>query len=146
METKKCSKCKKELPISHFYQKKDGEYDYLCKQHRKANIIDDQPYTVLESCKYFDIPFIEYEWFHLVNVTMHRCVSHKMQYDTIFGKYLSKMKLKDFQNYTYKDSSYINSIIKEKGIANTEGYREEFLPKDIKEYFDITSGRENNED
>jgi hypothetical protein len=153
METKKCPKCGRELPISHFYQKKDGEYDYLCKEDRKGNIIDNKPWTALEACKYFDIPFIEYEWFSLVDHRRrHRNTSIKDYFfikgDTIFGKYLSKMKLKSFQNYTYEDSSYINSIIKEEKtpiITNIEKYIDEFLLNNEKEYFNITKGRKNNE-
>ena len=142
MKTKRCLECEKELPISNFYQTKTGEYDWLCKQHRKENIIDNQPWTALDACKYFDIPFIEDIWFSMVDSAMHNCVSHKKQYDTIFGKYLSRMKLKSLQNYSYKDSLYLNNI--SYGIKEVaEKYRKEFLPLKIKEYFDITNGRKN---
>ena len=114
MKVRKCLKCHKELPIHNFYQKKTGEYDFLCKEHRKEEIFDDQLWTVLDACKYFDIPFIEDKWFHLVFSTICSCISHKRQYNTVFGKYLSKMYSKDYRNYTYEDSFYSKDLINEK--------------------------------
>lgn len=137
-EFKECLDCKKILPIKYFYENKNSKYDYLCKDCRCKKIYDDKPWTVLDSCEYFDIPFIELEWFSMVEKEMYKCVANKKQYTTIFPKYLAKMKLKSWRSFSYKDSKELNYLNNEDYYHNKiNEYRKKFFSYDIREYIDI---------
>lgn len=99
-----CEYCGKELDLSEFWTFKDGHPDSICKNCRKEAIDDNRPETFLPLMKMFDIPYIEEEWKNLV----------KRQKETVFGRYLNKMKLFGFKMYTFKDTDYLNSVRKAK--------------------------------
>lgn len=144
-ELKECLECKRELPLINFFLKKNNkDRDYLCKDCRCKKIYDDKPWTVLDSCEYFDVPFVELEWFYTVEREMYKCVRDKKQYTTIFPKYLSKMRLKGWRSYSYKDSKELNYLSNEDYYHNKiNKYRANFLPYDIKKYIDIIKETKN---
>lgn len=51
-------------------------------------------------CKKFDIPYFEKHWIHLLQVALTK--GQDVNY--VFGKYLNKMKLKNFKHLNFEDS------------------------------------------
>lgn len=89
----------------NFYKYKDGTY---CPIYRKDinDLIDVfQPQTILPWCKIFNIPFIVSEWCHL----LYKKLLHGKELNgSIFGQYLTLMKLQGWRNFTFKNSDDIN--------------------------------------
>ena len=110
---KKCSMCEKYLPESSFYVLKNGYIDILCKKCRCKGCSDDKPWTFFPIMIYYDIPYIEKEWLELIKHQIKRAISNNGQYSSVFGKYLSKMKLCSFKNAGFKDSAWFNNNFQE---------------------------------
>ena len=94
-EMRYCSKCNKTMADSNFYQYKDGTKCELCKACLTMHINNFEPDTFLWILEKFDIPWLPWEW----NVLRDRAYQkdpYKMNGMSVFGKYLSKMKLKQF--------------------------------------------------
>ena len=90
-----CNKCNRTLDEDSFYTYKDGTKCELCKACLTLHINNFEPDTFLWILEKFDIPYIEPEW----NVLRDRAYQkdpYKMNGMSVFGKYLSKMKLKQF--------------------------------------------------
>lgn len=105
-----CECCEKELDLIEFWTFKDGHSDSVCKSCRRKTIDDNRPETFLPLMIMFDIPYIKEEWKTLVKRNKEKNFICK----TIFGKYLSKMKLKGFRMFTFEDTDYLNNIREEK--------------------------------
>lgn len=94
-EKKTCIQCNKELSENLFFMNKNKERIEICRECMlKKYDMNDQD-SVMELCKYFDVPFLKYKW-----------IGYKAKYpnDVIFGKYLATMKLRQTKDLTYKDS------------------------------------------
>ena len=106
-ETCTCIKCKRTLADTKFYTYKDGAKCELCKDCLTMHIDNWDPETFLWILEKFDLPYIESEW----NILRDRAYAedpHKMTGLSVIGKYISKMKLKQFKNYTWADSDRLN--------------------------------------
>lgn len=102
-----CIKCKRTLADTKFYTYKDGSKCELCKDCLTMHIDNWDPETFLWILEKFDLPYIESEW----NILRDRAYAkdpHKMTGLSVIGKYISKMKLKQFKNYTWADSDRLN--------------------------------------
>ena len=102
-----CIKCKRTLADTKFYTYKDGAKCELCKDCLTMHIDNWGPETFLWILEKFDLPYIESEW----NILRDRAYAkdpHKMTGLSVIGKYISKMKLKQFKNYTWADSDRLN--------------------------------------
>lgn len=102
-----CIKCKRTLADTKFYTYKDGAKCELCKDCLTMHIDNWDPETFLWILEKFDFPYIESEW----NILRDRAYAkdpHKMTGLSVIGKYISKMKLKQFKNYTWADSDRLN--------------------------------------
>lgn len=102
-----CIKCKRTLADTKFYTYKDGAKCELCKDCLTMHIDNWDPGTFLWILEKFDLPYIESEW----NILRDRAYAkdpHKMTGLSVIGKYISKMKLKQFKNYTWADSDRLN--------------------------------------
>ena len=102
-----CIKCKRTLADTKFYTYTDGAKCELCKDCLTMHIDNWDPETFLWILEKFDLPYIESEW----NILRDRAYAkdpHKMTGLSVIGKYISKMKLKQFKNYTWADSDRLN--------------------------------------
>ena len=102
-----CIKCKRTLADTKFYTYKDGAKCELCKDCLTMHTDNWDPETFLWILEKFDLPYIESEW----NILRDRAYAkdpHKMTGLSVIGKYISKMKLKQFKNYTWADSDRLN--------------------------------------
>ena len=125
-----CSKCRKTMADSNFYTYKDGSKCELCKACLTMHINNWEPDTFLWLLEKFDVPYIEAEW----NVLRDRAYQkdpYKMTGMSVFGKYLSKMKLKQWKNYTWADTERLKAEAAEK--AEAFGRSEEVIQQKIEE-------------
>ena len=98
---------------TNFYTYKNGEKCELCKSCLTMHINNFEPDTFLWLLEKFDVPYIESEW----NVLRDRAYAkdpYKMNGMSVFGKYLSKMKLKQWKMYTWEDTEKLKAEAEEK--------------------------------
>lgn len=108
-----CSKCRKTMADTNYYTYKDGAKCELCKGCLTMHINNFDPDTFLWLLEKFDVPYIEAEW----NVLRDRAYAkdpYKMNGMSVFGKYLSKMKLKQWKNFTWADTERLKLEAEEK--------------------------------
>ena len=111
---KTCRKCGRSMnEKTNFYLSKDKSYLPICKKCMTMHINIFNESTIKPLCRELDIPFISHEWDVLVDRYKD---NPKTSATAIFGRYLSKMKLSQYKDYTYKDTerflkdSYLQEI------------------------------------
>ena len=112
-EQRYCSKCRKTMGDVNFYTYKDGSKCELCKSCLTMHINNFEPDTFLWALEKFDVPWLPWEW----NVLRDRAYAkdpYKMNGMSVFGKYLSKMKLKQWNKYGWADSERLQQEQEEK--------------------------------
>lgn len=115
-----CTKCGKSMDEGQFYTYKDGQKTEMCKKCLTMHIDNFEPDTFLWLLEKMDVPYIPEEW----NVLRDRAYAkdpHKMNGMSVFGKYLSKMKLKQWKGYGWADGERL----REQSEARAEQVREE---------------------
>ena len=105
-EMRFCSKCRKTMADTNFYQYKDGTKCELCKTCLTLHINNFEPETFLWLLEKFDVPYIEAEW-NTLRDRAYQKDPYKMNGMSVIGKYLAKMKLKQWNKYGYKDTEKI---------------------------------------
>ena len=97
--------------LSFIYVKIGTRMD-LCKKCLTLHIDNFNPETFLWILKDMDLPYIPEEW----NVLRDRAFARNPNLTgmSVFGKYLSKMKLKQFKIYGWEDSEKIQALNEEK--------------------------------
>lgn len=109
MANKICQKCGKMMDENaKFYQYKDGRKTELCKNCLTMHIDNFDPNTFLWLLEKMDVPYIPEEW----NTLRDRAFAKNPNLNgmSVFGKYLSKMKLKQWMNYGWADTEKLNSL------------------------------------
>lgn len=104
-----CEKCSKVLSAENFYKSKNFEkhpngYQSLCKKCATMHVDNWNPDTylwILEDC---DVPWVPKEWNDLM--AKYAKDRSKVTGTTIVGRYLSKMKLKQYADYRWADTNY----------------------------------------
>ena len=108
-----CDKCGKSMDDTNFYTYKNGSKTELCKKCLTMHIDNFNPETFLWLLEKMDVPYIPEEW----NVLRNRAYEkgpQKMNGMSVFGKYLSKMKLKQWKQYGWADTEILNAKNEEK--------------------------------
>ena len=108
----KCQRCGRLLNQIKFYTYKDGSKCQLCKQCLTAHVDSFNPSTFEWILEKFDVPYIPSEWNILRNKAFDKD-PEKMNGMSVVGKYLAKMKLKQWNSYVYADSEKIQQEAKE---------------------------------
>ena len=98
-----CEKEQKWAREVNFYTYKDGSKAKMCKSCMTMHIDNFNPDTFLWLLKEFDVPYIEEEWNNLRDKAFAKDPK-KMNGMSVFGKYLSKMKLKQWMTYHWDDT------------------------------------------
>lgn len=104
MSKKICAKCNRQMEDTNFYTYKNGQKHKYCKACLTMHIDNFNPQTFLYILEDMDVPYIEEEW----NVLRDKAYAknpQKMNGQSVIGKYLSKMKLKQFNTYGWADSA-----------------------------------------
>ena len=110
METKSytCQKCNKTMNEMNFFTYKDGRKTELCKKCMTMHIDNFDESTFLWLLEKMDVPYIEAEW----RVLRDRAFAkdpYKMNGASVFGKYIAKMKLKQFKDYGWADTERLKA-------------------------------------
>lgn len=139
MANKICQKCGKMMDENaKFYQYKDGRKTELCKSCLTMHIDNFDPNTFLWLLEKMDVPYIPEEW----NTLRDRAFAKNPNLNgmSVFGKYLSKMKLKQWMNYGWADTEKLNSLRAAKTVeqeqekkAYEESLKEQYEKGDITE-------------
>ena len=109
MANRICQKCGKMMDENaKFYQYKDGRKTELCKSCLTMHIDNFDPNTFLWLLEKMDVPYIPEEW----NTLRDRAFAKNPNLNgmSVFGKYLSKMKLKQWMNYGWADTEKLNNL------------------------------------
>lgn len=98
-----CQKCGKTMDDKNFYTYKDGKKTELCKKCLTMHVDAFEPETFTWLLEKLDVPYIPSEWDILRNKDYAKD-PYKFNSTAVFGKYLSKMKLTQFKDYTWADT------------------------------------------
>lgn len=122
MATCVCEKCKKSMDEGQFYTYKNGEKTELCKKCLTLHINNFQEDTFVWLLQKMDVPYVPEEW----NVLRERALAkanddpRKLNGMSVFGKYLSKMKLKQWKDYGWEDTERIQAMNAERRAASAQ--------------------------
>ena len=163
-----CKKCNRTMAAEQFYGSNDtvkypeGKLD-TCKKCITMHVDNWNPETYLWILQECDVPYVPDEWMKLLEkYSQDRSKATGM---TILGRYLSKMKLKQWRDYRWKDTEFLQELadakleqtMKRQGygaaeiamaqeqnkvIIPPEGFKEpEYIPAPpVEDYFAIQSG------
>ena len=134
-----CPTCRKTMEARQFFKtKREGKYPagYLqeCKSCATMAIDDRDPTTFLSLLKEIDVPYIPKEWRKLL-------VNKDPKGGSIFGKYVSKMRINQFKKYGWADSKNLLEDEKENlmsALRQSEQSETE-AEKKAEELLDITT-------
>ena len=133
MASRLCVKCGKMMDENtQFYTYKTGDKTDMCKKCLTMHIDNFNPDTFLWLLEKMDVPYVPEEW----NVLRDRAFAKNPNLNgmSVFGKYLSKMKLKQWKEYSWADTERLKALKEEKSklqIAEKEKFEAQ-----IKEQFD----------
>ena len=99
-----CEKCRREMAEDNFYTYKNGEKTEICKKCLTMHIDNFDESTYLWLLEKMDVPYVPGEWITLRDRAFAKG-PQKMNGMSVFGKYLSKMKLKQWKNYGWADTA-----------------------------------------
>lgn len=114
-----CEKCGRTMDDSNFYTYRDGRKTEICKKCMTMHIDNFNPETYLWLLEKVDVPYVPEEWNSLRDKAFAKD-PHKMNGMSVFGKYLSKMKLKQWKNYGWADSQKLQELNQSKAKVRTE--------------------------
>ena len=131
-----CKTCNRTMDENQFYQTKrldkypDG-YLPECKKCLTRHVDNWDPKTYTWILEDIDVPYIEEEWTTLLN--RYATDPRKVTGMTILGRYLSKMKLKQFKDYSWADSERLRqeADAKKAEIMARQGYSGEDIENAI---------------
>lgn len=125
MASYKCQKCGKVLDEGQFYTYKNGTKTELCKKCLTMHIDNFDESTYLWLLEKMDVPYVPAEWNSLRDKAYAKD-AEKMNGMSVFGKYLSKMKLKQWKAYSWADSEKLQAEAAAKAENNGVEKNEEF--------------------
>ena len=124
-----CEKCGKSMDEDNFYTYKNGGKTEMCKKCLTMHIDNFNPDTFLWLLEKVDVPYIPSEW----NVLRDKAYAkdpNKMNGMSVFGKYLAKMRLKQWKMYTWADTEKLQAQEQKKTEEAAERQKE--LEKELK--------------
>ena len=127
-ETYYCEKCNRTMSADQFYGSNntdkypnDGKFNQ-CKKCITMHVDNWNPDSYLWILQEADVPYIPDEWSKLLQ--SYGQDRTKMTGMTILGRYLSKMKLKQFKEYRWKDTEFLQEVAdnKREQAMKKQGY------------------------
>ena len=112
-----CKKCNRTMAAEQFYGSNnkekypEGKLD-TCKKCLTMHVNNWDPETYVWILKECDVPYVPDEWSKLLETYGRN--PEKMTGMTILGKYLSKMKLKQFKDYRYEHTDFLQELANNK--------------------------------
>lgn len=128
-----CERCGKRMDETNFYTYKNGKKTEMCKKCLTAHIDNFNPDTFIWLLKKMDVPYIPEEW-NIIRDRAYNKDPNKMNGMSVFGKYLSKMKLKQWEKLTWADTERLR-LEREQALIEKEEKRleEEKIRKEQEE-------------
>jgi hypothetical protein len=117
----------------NFYTYKDGRKTELCKKCLTMHIDNFDESTFLWLLEQMDVPYLPEEW----NVLRDRAYAkdpYNMNGMSVFGKYLSKMKLKQWKQFGWADTEKLQAQNEEKRKAAIETQKR--FEEDVKKQYE----------
>ena len=123
-----CEKCNRTMAAEQFYSSNnlekypnDGKFP-MCKKCMTMHVDNWNPDSYMWIIQEADVPYIPEEWNKLM--ASYAKDRSKVTGMTIIGRYLSKMKLKQFREYRWKDTEFLQELAKSKReqIMKEQGY------------------------
>ena len=104
--SRSCTKCGKTMKEDQFYMNHDGTRMDMCKKCYTMHIdpFDEETYVYL--LEKADYPYVPVEWTNLRDRAYAKD-PNKVSGMAIFGKYIAKMKLKQWKQYGWADSQQL---------------------------------------
>ena len=113
-----CKKCNRTMRGTEFYTSNnlekfpnDGKLDQ-CKKCLTMHVDNYNPDTYLWIIQDIDVPWVPDEWNKLL--AKYGQDKSKLTGMTILGRYLSKMKLKQYKDYRWKDTEHLREVANSK--------------------------------
>ena len=113
-----CEKCNRTMSEENFYSSNnlekypsDGKLNQ-CKKCLTMHLNNWDPETYLWILQEIDVPYIPEEWNKLL--ATYGKNREKLTGMTILGRYLSKMKLKQYREYRWKDNEFLQELANSK--------------------------------
>lgn len=117
-DTYYCEKCNRTMNASEFYSSNnlekypnDGKFPQ-CKKCMTMHVDNWNPDTYLWILQEADVPYVPDEWNKLM--AKYARDPQSVTGMTILGRYLSKMKLKQFKDYRWKDTEFLQQMANNK--------------------------------
>ena len=119
-----CDKCGKQMDDKNFYTYKNGDKTELCKSCLTMHIDNFDESTFLWLLEKMDVPYIPGEW-NTLRDKAYAKDPYKMNGMSVFGKYLAKMRLKQWKQYGWEDTEMLQEKHCQKIMQDRED-REEY--------------------
>jgi hypothetical protein len=123
-----CDKCGKTMRAVNFYTYKDGSKTELCKACMTMHVNNYEPDTFLWILEKMDLPWVPEEW-NIIRDKAYQKDPYKMNGMSVLGKYISKMKLKQWNKLGWADSKKIQE--EREAAAKAAGKSEEEAAKRV---------------
>ena len=122
MATCYCNKCSRTMDEGQFYTYHDGSKTELCKRCLTLHINNFDESTYVWILEKMDVPYVPGEWIVLRDKALAKAGGdlRKLNGMSVIGKYLSKMKLKQFKDKRWADSEQLQAEAAEKKAKSNE--------------------------
>ena len=142
-----CEKCNRTMDEKQFYGSNNTEkYPqgklHQCKKCVSLHVDNFNPDTYLWILQECDVPYVKDEWNNLL--MKYGKDKSKLTGMTILGRYLSKMKLKQFGEYRWKDTEFLQEMAnkKIKEAMKDQGYGAAEIAEAIeRQNFEVPEGQ-----
>ena len=101
-----CSNCHKELEDTNFYTYKNGQKCDMCKSCLTMHVDNFDESTYLWILQKMDVPYVPVEW-QVLRSKAYAKNPKKINGMSVLGKYLAKMRLKQWIQYSWADSEML---------------------------------------
>lgn len=119
-----CEKCEKSMDEGQFYTYRDGTKVELCKKCLTMHIDNFDPSTYVWLLEKMDVPYVPSEWNALREKVYSTKPPNKINGMSVFGRYLSKMKLKQWKDYHWSDTEELQAEDEKKRQAYLDEHPE----------------------
>ena len=129
-----CEKCHKTMRDNQFYKYRDGNFTELCKKCLTMHVDCFREDTFLWLLEKMDVPYVPAEW-NSIRDKAYAKDPAKLNGGAVFGKYLAKMKLVQFNKYRWADTEKLRfeSEARMKKQAEERAQAEEALKQDLED-------------
>lgn len=124
MARKICEKCHRQMEDTNFYTYQNGEKVEICKSCLTMHIDNFDEQSFLWVLEKMDVPYIRQEWNKLRDKAYAKN-PQKITGQSVIGKYLSKMKLRQWKEYRWADGPKLQAEAQKKIKAQLEQSKEQ---------------------